>query len=117
MFIRTRVMVEFAAAAMDVVVTSQYAMRDAMRNQVNLAAIGVGNHFVRQIGAFVVMNVPIHADDTLYLVRKRHQVMGHDDDGHRPAEFLEQPVKVILAGSIDIVAGFVQEQDSRIAYK
>lgn len=43
--------------------------------------------------------------------------MGHHHNGHTVAEFCKHVVKVFLAGGIDIVAGFIQEQNAGIAHQ
>ena len=110
-------MVMFAATAVSMVMAPENTMRHPVGNQIDLAAIRAVEHFFGQVYPFVVMDGMVHANDALYLVRKSHQVMRHDDDGHGFAEFGKHVVKRLNPSHVDIVGRFIQKENPRITDK
>lgn len=110
-------MMMFTATPVCVIMAAQHAMRYTVSDQVDFATIGIRNHFASKVGTFVVMDILVDADDALHAIGKSHQVVCHHHNGHAGTEFCKHVVKVFLAGSVDIIAGLIQEENAGITHQ
>ena len=108
------VVMMLAAATVGMVMAPENAMRHPVGNQIDFATVSAMEHFFGQVRPFVVMHGMVHANDALHLMRKRHQVVRHDHNRHRLAEFCKHAVKRFNPRHIDIVGRLIQKENFRI---
>ena len=111
------VVMMLAAATVGMVMAPENAMRHPVGNQIDLTTVSAMEHFFGQVSPFVVMHGMVHANNALHLVRKSHQVVRHNHNRHRCAEFRKHAIKSFNPSDVNVIGRFIQKENLRIADK